>query len=49
MQAYIEDCRQSALASAQVEPREDAWDMLLKTWNMDLYYGNLHMDCYYFY
>ena len=48
MQAYMEDRRQPAPAPAPVESREDASDRPLKARNPDLYYGNSHMECYYF-
>ena len=48
MQAYMEDRRQPTPAAAPVKPREDALDRLLKARNPDFYYGNSHMECYYF-
>lgn len=49
MQAYMEDRRQPAPAPAPpAESREDASDRPLKARNPDLYYGNSHMECYYF-
>ena len=48
MQAYMEDRRHLAPAPAPVESREDALDRPLKARNPDLYYGNSHMECYYF-
>ena len=49
MQAYIEDRHQPAQAAASVKSREDVSDRSLKDRNPDLYYSNLHMECYYFY
>ena len=46
MQAYMEDRRHPA--PAPIEPREDNSDRPLKARNPDLYYGNSHMECYYF-
>ncbi len=49
MQAYMEDRRQPAPAPAPpAESREDVSDKPLKARNPDLYYGNSHMECYYF-
>ena len=31
------------------EAREDALDRYVKPPNLDLYYGHLHMECYYLY
>ncbi len=47
MQAYMEDRRNPVPPEAR-EPRENASDRPLKARNPDLYYGNLHMECYYF-
>lgn len=46
MQAYIEDCRNPTPSKAQEQ--KDALNKPLKARNPDLYYGNLHMECYYF-
>ena len=47
MQTYMETVRNPALAPP-AEPREEASDRPLKARNPDLYYGNSHMECYYF-
>ena len=43
----MEDCRNLAPPESR-EPREDASDKFLKAKNLNLYYENLHMECYYF-
>ncbi len=52
MQAYLEDRRNSAPAPAPApspaDAREETSKRPLKARNPDLYYGNLHMECYYF-
>ncbi len=50
MRTYIEmvwDQVLVALAAPAAEARDDT-NRPLKPWNPDLYYGNLHMECYYF-
>ena len=51
MQAYMEDRRNSAPAPVPAPLagfREDVSNRPLKTRNLDLYYGNSHMECYHF-
>ncbi len=54
MQAYLEDRQNPAPAPApgSAPPPADAWEKtsgkLLKATNPDLYYGNSHMECYFF-
>ncbi len=52
MKAYLEDRRNPAHAPASAPPPADAQDetseRLLKAINLDLYYGNWQMECYYF-
>ena len=48
IQVYMEDCCQPSPAPAPIESREDTLDRPPKAWNPDLYYGNSHMECYYF-
>lgn len=45
MRIYIDKVQ----APAMIEPRLEHTNKLLKSRNPDLYYGNLHMECYYFY
>ncbi len=42
----MEDCRNLALPG--VQEQEDVLDKPLTIKNPDLYYGNLHIECYYF-
>ncbi len=52
MQAYLEDCRDPALAPAPAhlpaDAREETSDRPLKAKNPDLYYGNSQMESDYF-
>lgn len=50
VQAYVEDCCHSApvLALAPAEPPKNSSDGFFKAQNPDLYYGNLHIECYCF-
>ncbi len=52
MQAYLEDCQNLAPAPAPAPPPADAQeetsDRPLKARNLDLHYGNSHIECYYF-
>ena len=44
----MKDRRQPDPASTLVKPREDTSDRSLKARSPDLYYCNLHIECYYF-
>ena len=48
MWTCIEKIRDQALIAPNIETRKDALDRPLKPRNHDLYYGHLHMECYYF-
>ena len=43
MKAYLK-----AQVPGQIEVDSESRKQLLKAWFSDLYYGNLHMDCYWF-
>ena len=48
MRTCIERVRDQAPIALNAEAREDALDRLLKPQNPNIYYGYLHMECYYF-
>lgn len=49
MQVYIEDCHQLVLAPAPLaKSQKDALNKSFKARNPDIYYDNLHIECYYF-
>ncbi len=48
MRTCIKRIRDQVPVAPNAKAREEALDKLLKPRNPDLYYGHLHMECYYF-
>lgn len=48
MRTYIERVEDKALLVSNTKVREKALDRSLKRWNLNLYYGHLHIEYYYF-
>ncbi len=48
MRTYIERVRDQAPEAPNAKVREEVLDKPLKPRNLDLYYGHLHIECYYF-
>ncbi len=49
IQPYIERVRDQVLVVPNSKTRKKTLDRLLKSWNPNLYYGYLYIECYYFY
>ena len=47
MRTCIKKVRDQARVALLVKTKDD-FDRLLKPQNLDIYYGHLHMECYYF-